>query len=89
VIDVAAGGETPFDRAAALERARIVASAIAALSDRQRLLIVLRYRYDLSFSAIGTRLEISAPAAHHLHARAIARIAEHLADRSIHGMDAI
>lgn len=89
MIDVVAGGETPFDRAAALERARIVAWAIASLSPRQRVVIVLRYRYELPFAEIGSALDISAPAAHHLHARAISRIAEQLESRGIHGMDAI
>lgn len=88
-MELTAGGETPFDRAAAIERARIVAWAIASLSDRQRLLLVLRYVHDEPFSAIGAALDVSAVAAFHMHARTLARLSAALQSRGIDGLDEI
>lgn len=81
--------QSPAERAEAIERARIIAWAIATLDHRQRQLLVLRYVHDLPFAAIGARLAVSGPAAFKLHARVLRILAARLEERNIHGMDQI
>lgn len=81
--------ESPEERAAVRERARLIAWAIASLSSKQRKLLVLRYVHDLSFVAIGAQFEVSGAAAFKMHARVLRILATRLQERRIHGMEEI
>ena len=71
-------GATPFDLAVAAERARIVATALATLSDRQKQILVWIYVEDLSCAEVGQRLNVSKVAIWKLHRRILNTLAEQL-----------
>lgn len=78
---VAAPGPDPEQLAIAAEvSARLRAAIAQALTPRQRQVVLLRYRSDLSYAAIGATLGISDVAALRCHDRAIAVLRIRLVD---------
>lgn len=73
----------PFEQAAKREQARILARAIAALSERQKRVLVLIYVDELSFCEAGSVLEVSKTAVWKTHQRALDILAAQLAKMGI------
>ena len=71
--------EAPDERAVRLEQVRLLARAIAALSEQQRRVLVLLYVHDMSFSEVGSALRVSKVAAWKAHQRALDILAAELA----------
>ncbi len=73
----------PFEQALRAEHARLIARAIAALSDRQKRVLVLIYVNDMSLSEAGTALDVSKVAVHKAHHRALNILARELAEMGL------
>ena len=73
-------GPAPDDALDARQQRAVLAQAAAALSDRDRELLSLHYEDGQTMREIGARLGVSESRVSQLHARAIARLRETLAD---------
>lgn len=73
----------PFEIAARREQARILARAIATLTEQQKRVLVLIYVEDLSFAEAGVRLEVSKVAVWKTHGRVIDKLARKLSEMGI------
>jgi len=58
------------------EQREVLANAIAELPEREKLILALYYKEELTLKEIGTVLKISTPRVSQLHARALCRIRE-------------
>jgi RNA polymerase sigma factor (sigma-70 family) len=69
--------------AAAAERERLLLSAMAQLTLGQRRVLILRYGDGHSLVRIAEICEVSVPAVHAMHCRALARLRGLLAARGV------
>lgn len=58
------------------EQQEVIAKAIAELPEREKLILALYYKEELTLKEIGTVLKVSTPRVSQLHARALCRIRE-------------
>jgi RNA polymerase sigma-70 factor (ECF subfamily) len=80
----AAGGDSPLDDAIARDRRRRFRIALAALSPRDRLAVVMRLNDGASYEAIAEAIECPTPnAARVAVGRALHRAAELMAERAV------
>ncbi len=61
----------PFEQTLRREHSRLIARAIAALSDQQQRVMVMIYVHDMSLAQAGAALEMSKVAVHKAHHRAL------------------
>jgi len=66
--------EDPFDLCYRREQRDLVNCALARLPERERLIVTLYYRHDLTMKEIAARLEVDESRVSQLHAEALARL---------------
>lgn len=73
-------GKTPLEILAGEDFRRALAEAIAALPEREKLLMSLYYEHDMNFKEIGAVLNVTESRVCQLHSQAIARLRSRLRD---------
>ena len=81
--DLAAAGPSPLDQAMLAEAKRLLRSAVARLPERQRLVVLLVYREELSLTEIAADWRVSVPAVSQAHTRALRRLRAALAGAGV------
>jgi RNA polymerase sigma factor (sigma-70 family) len=69
---------TPETIRAQAETAELIAAAVSGLSERHAELLHLRYERDFTFVEIALAFDVTEPAVHQMHDRAIARVKQSL-----------
>jgi DNA-directed RNA polymerase specialized sigma24 family protein len=77
---------SPFFRVAGLERVAILEVAGESCTERQRVLLILHYGFDLTLTEIAGEMGVTPSAAMHMHARALRELQVALARLGIHAI---
>ena len=80
---------SPFEIFAARERCELLKGLLGQLTRRQRRVVRMRYRNDLTFAAIGRAMRITEAAAFTLHRRTLDELKARLGTMGIRSMDDI
>jgi RNA polymerase sigma factor (sigma-70 family) len=84
-VEQMADPQDSFATLTARDAERIFREVLQCLTERQQLVILLRYNAEHTYAEIAQRVDTSEPSVRRVHARALATLRRELAVRSIFG----
>lgn len=86
---LADGGPSPFEAAAAVEAAGLLARCCAGMPARHRQLLAWRYGEQMTFAAIAQRWNVTEVAVHRMHGRVLTALRARLAELRVTRLDQV